>query len=405
MYLKERTKYNLKIVILNNDFRVYWKGRLLYLQNFLALQNIDFFAIELFGKGSPYSFDDITSNKNWWTCLFPDKAPEELSDGQIEKVFFSALDELMPDIVITSSIVFNAGALGIRWAKKRKKKFVMFDDAKPAQIKRNFVVQTIKNIITAQADGFWFPSKDYYNAYSYFHNKEIHFFYGFSCIDNSLFKFKGEKKFNHKVIICVARLVPIKNLDNLLRAWQNVEKKMTGYQLVIVGNGPELDHLTKLVSDLQLKNIEFTGFVDNDALNELYFNVDAFILSSFSETWGLVVNEAMAAGLPVLLSNGINAVNTLLVEGENGFSFDPVNLTEITGAILKFINSTPAEKTAMSAKSLAIINEMSYEKMGLQLVDGLKHIEQQKYKRPGLPASLLINKWPGQYNRSGWDKL
>jgi len=175
--------------------------------------------------------------------------------------------------------------------------------------------------------------------------------------------------------------------------------------LLIVGSGPEHDHLTTLTADLQLQNVEFKGFIDNDATPELYFNADAFILPSFSETWGLVVNEAMAAGLPVLLSKGINAATVLLKEGENGFSFDPLNTDEITSAILKFINTSPEEKSAMSAASLNIINEMSYLKMGTRLVEGLKVIDRQKYKRPGLLARLFINKWSGQYNRSGWDKL
>ncbi len=395
----------MKVLILNNDFRVYWKGRLIYLQSFLSSQNISFYAVELFGNGSPYSFDTYDNNESWWTCLFPENSSDELSKQDIEKAIFTQLDKINPDIIIASSIVFYAGALGIRWAKKHKKKFVMFDDARHLQFKRQFLIQWVKDLITKQSDGFWFPSKNYYADYAYFHHKGIHFFYGFNCIDNKLFKFEGKKQSHHKIIICVARLVPIKNIDNLLRSWQLIEKNNTDYKLVIIGDGPEHDHLNQLRSDLNLNTVEFIGAIDNEVIPEYYFNAGAFILPSLSESWGLVVNEAMAAGLPVLLSYEVNAAKDLLKEGVNGFGFAPLDVNGMAEAISKYIRSDIQTKESMSNNSLEIINSMSYENMGSQLFDALISIKQQKNKLPGLLASLVINLWYGRYNKSGWDKL
>jgi glycosyltransferase involved in cell wall biosynthesis len=395
----------LKVVILNNDFRVYWKGRLQYLQKFLSSNDIDFYAIELFGEGSPYSFDNYENSEGWWRCVFPNKSSDELSKATIEEVLSSTLDEIKPDIIIASSIVFYAGALGIRWAKKNKSKFIMFDDAKPSQVKRKRIVQWVKNSITDQVDGLWFPSKDYYSAYAHFHNKGICFFYGLNAIDNELFRVEGRKDFNNNKIICVARLVPIKNLDNLLRSWQLVEQRKTGYKLVIIGDGPEYPHLNQLKADLNLNTVEFLGAVDHDAIPEYYYKADAFVLASFSESWGLVVNEAMAAGLPVLLSNNINASHDLLKERVNGFGFNPLSVEDMACALLKYVDLDIESKQSMSANSLAIINSMSYEKMGEQLFEALNIIKNQKIKKPGIVAMSLINLWSGQYNKSRWDKL
>ena len=77
----------MKVIIASNDFRVYWKGRLLYLQQFLASKNIDFYCIEFFGKGSPYTFDQYNNDKNWWTCLFPANSAEELTKAAIKQTF------------------------------------------------------------------------------------------------------------------------------------------------------------------------------------------------------------------------------------------------------------------------------------------------------------------------------
>ena len=111
----------MKVIIINNDLRIFWKGRVSYLKKYLAEQNIELYAIELFGKGSPYSFDSYTNKEDWWGCLFPDNDASELSKEQIADSLFLRLDSIDPDVIISSSIVFFAGALGIRWAKANKK--------------------------------------------------------------------------------------------------------------------------------------------------------------------------------------------------------------------------------------------------------------------------------------------
>ncbi|MDB5287253.1 MAG: glycosyltransferase family 4 protein [Mucilaginibacter sp.] len=363
------------------------------------------YAIELFGKGSPYTFDTVNNTQPWWTCLFPNDSSIDLSKFDIKKALHEALDDLQPDIVIGPSIVFFPGALGISWAKKNKKKFIMFDDAKPSQVKRNFVVQGIKNLITLQADSLWLPSKSYAQEYTYFHDKGIPFFYGFSCIDNDFFNPITNCQPKSKTIICIARLVPIKNIDNLLKAWQLIERQNTGYHLVIVGNGPQEVSLKQLSLNLSVKTVEFIEAVDNKTLPAYFKRSDAFILPSLSETWGLVVNEAMAAGLPVLLSARINAAHDLLKEGVNGFGFDPVDVNAIYNAILKYINTNDLLKKQMGNASLKLVDAFSFERMGKQLADELNRLYAKPYILPGIITATIISLWHGRYNTSGWDKI
>lgn len=394
----------MKVVVLNNDFRAYWKGRLIFLRSFLATHHIDLYAIELFGKGSPYNFDDYNNAEQWWNCLFPSKSATELDKEQIKAALFKALDAIDADVVIGPSIVFFAGALGLQWAKKNKCRFIMFDDARPAQVKRNFIVQWVKDLITAQADALWLPSAHYADDYHMF-KKHVHFFYGFSTIDNSLFNSATIYQPDHKEIICVARLVPIKNIDNLLRAWQLVEQQDNTVNLNIIGDGPEYQALLTLAKELKLTKVVFSGIVANSQLSGHYHQAVAFILPSWSETWGLVVNEAMAAGLPVLLSSGVNAARNLLQDGVNGYAFSPADINEISEVILRFSSLTDSQRVEMSVASLRLIDDMSYQHMGEQLIIALKHISQSIYKKPMLIAQLIINAWHGRYNTSGWDKL
>lgn len=390
----------MKVLILHNDLRVYWKGRIKYLRQFLGARDISLYAIELFGKGSPYSFDPYDSDN----CLFPNNSYTELSKAEIKNKLFKKLDEINPDIIIGGSIVFFSGALGLRWCKAHKKTFVMFDDGKPSDIKRNFIVQYIKDAITSQVDALWLPSKEYDAEYTGVFNVPVPIFYGYNTIDNSLFKFDKKKELNHKTIICVARLVDIKNIDNLLKAWKIVEEKNKEYKLQIIGSGPAQDRLITLKGQLGLNRVSFVGLVANSDIPAYLFNSDALILPSFAESWGLVVNEAMAAGLPVLLSTKVNAATSLLQDGENGYIFDAHKVDEIGGKILKFINLDAVSKQAMSDKSLQIIGEMDYENMGSSLVKFLNNVAGNHPKKATLPGSLFMNLWRGGYNTSGWDK-
>ncbi|MBK0380673.1 glycosyltransferase family 4 protein [Mucilaginibacter sp. SD-g] len=377
----------------------------MYLHEFLSSRGVSLNAIELFGKGSPYTFDSVNTAQAWWTCLFPDKSAPDLNKEEIKAAVFEALDRLLPDIIIGPSIVFYAGAIGIAWAKKHKSKFIMFDDARPLQVKRNKIIQWVKDTIIRQADGLWLPSKSYDSDYPEFKTAEMLFFYGFACINNNAFKPETIKQFKNKNIICVARLVPVKNLSGLLKAWQVVEKNNTGYNLKIIGDGPERENLERLITDLDLKMAAILPAVDNDKLSSYFNNADAFVLPSFSETWGLVVNEAMAAGLPVLLSKEVNAARDLLKSSVNGFSFDPYNIDDMAQTLLKFIDLPVSEKEEMNKKALQIIDLMSYEKMGKQLLAALRYLNAQKFKTPGMISALIISNWHGRYNTSGWDKL
>lgn len=384
---------------------MYWKGRLLFLRKFLATKNIDFYAIEFFGKGSPYSFDNYENQEQWWSCLFPDNSYEEISISKIRETFQLKMDEINPDIVIGGAIVFFAGALGIRWAKNNHKKFIMFDDAKPSQVKRKLIVRTIKNLIIRQVDGLWLPSKDYDKAFLELVHKNTILFHGYNCIDNELFRFKEKKEMNFTTIVCVARLVPIKNIDYLLRAWNIIEQRRPDYKLVIIGDGPEFVSLNELTLKLGLKTVFFLGAVNNRDIPTYFNNSVAFVLPSLSESWGLVVNEAMAAGLPILISNKINASNALLQEGVNGFSFEPSDIENIAEKISQFIELNLIDKIKMSDSSLEIINRMNYENMGDELLNAVFNLSHEKVKKLPILALLLINIWHGRYNTAGWNKL
>ena len=396
----------MKVVIIHNDLRAYWRRRLFFLHDFLKSKAIDFYAVELFGKGSPYDFETFNKTESWWDCLFPEQSNLELTKHEIKDRLFSQFDAINPDVVIGGSIVFYSGALGLRWAKENKKKFIMFDDAKPSWVKRNFVVQAVKNLITNQADGLWLPSDEYDKEYAPLYSKEkIKYLYGYDCIDNELFKFADDKRIDNKKIITVSRLVQKKNVKSLLDAWKYVEEHDDTYSLDILGDGPLSGELHDQKKELGLQRVNFLGAVANEKIPAYLFNADAFVSPSLYESWGLVVNEAMAAGLPVLLSDKINAASTLLKDGENGFLFDPNEPAALQQKLIDFIRLPDSAKKDMSVASLELINRMDFNYMGNELLQTLSFLESKPFKRPSVLAHLVLSVWYGRYNTTEWDKV
>ena len=136
----------------------------------------------------------------------------------------------------------------------------------------------------------------------------------------------SSKEFN---LLCIARLVKRKGQDRIIRSLLKTNEEII---LHLVGTGDELQNYKDLVSNLGLeKRVIFHGYIDREKINEHYDNANAFILVSDNEGMTAAGLEAMAAGLPLILSkdSGMND----LYNGENGFLVDKNNDLEITEKI------------------------------------------------------------------------
>lgn len=121
-----------------------------------------------------------------------------------------------------------------------------------------------------------------------------------------------------KVLIYSGRLVKRKNVDKILLALNQMNNKEK-YELLILGDGEERENLMELARELNV-NLQITGFIANQTeLFKHYFVGDVLILPSNEEPWGLVINEAMAAGLPIISSDECGASLDLVKEYRNGF--------------------------------------------------------------------------------------
>jgi glycosyltransferase involved in cell wall biosynthesis len=129
-----------------------------------------------------------------------------------------------------------------------------------------------------------------------------------------------------KRFIFVGRLSKVKNLEILI----TIFNKLKDYKLTIIGTGEDEQYLKNISNE----NIIFKGSIKNEEIKNIYKENDIFILPSVSEPWGLVVEEALYFGLPVIVSQNCGAVE--LVENErNGYIIKPDDIKNIKNVILK----------------------------------------------------------------------
>jgi glycosyltransferase involved in cell wall biosynthesis len=175
---------------------------------------------------------------------------------------------------------------------------------------------------------------------------------GYSVVDNDHFSV-ANRPFQ-QTVLAIGRFAPEKDLETLIKGFSSSNLPSNGWKLVVVGGGPLHETLSALSAD---RPITLLGWQSYNDLPDIYRQASLFVLPSTFEPWGLVVNEAMAAGLPVVLSNDVGCLPDLLDVQLNGWSFKGSDQLK---NIFDVISTIPPEKLlAMGEQSRKIIGRYS----------------------------------------------
>lgn len=172
----------------------------------------------------------------------------------------------------------------------------------------------------------------------------------------------------HPYFLYVGRLSSEKNVDGLLQAWTEYRRTGGSWRLVIVGSGPEESRLRRTAERSGFgADVYFAGHKSVRELPTYYAYARCFVLPSTREPWGLVVNEALASGLPVIVSSRCGCAEDLVETGANGFVFDPADIGQLATALQKIENLTPQEHESMCLRSLQIIQRFCPARFGEEI--------------------------------------
>jgi glycosyltransferase involved in cell wall biosynthesis len=180
----------------------------------------------------------------------------------------------------------------------------------------------------------------------------VHFARGADLARAEAPRLRAELNLPERYVLSVCRFVEKKNLLRLIDAQALAVARHPSkvLPLVLVGGGPLEQTLRSRVAMLGLAgHVLIRPFAQYETLPMLYGLAEGLVLASAVDQWGLVINEAMAAGLPVLVSARCGAAEDLVVEGETGFVFDPFDIEALADSLARLSGLDRVKRTSMGA--------------------------------------------------------
>ena len=166
-----------------------------------------------------------------------------------------------------------------------------------------------------------------------------------NTVDTEFFRIKTEEDRSKLVkdgkihLLSIGYLAEKKNPIDLLKIMTIIKTHRNDVVLDLVGDGDERGNLENYISENQLENqVIFHGFRQKDELPKYLSGANLFLFQTGYDIWGLVLNEAMASGLPCLASQNAGSSHDLIVEGETGFMVDFSKHEKIALQILDLLN-------------------------------------------------------------------
>lgn len=362
-------------------------------------------ALETAGNDTTYAWSQENAPVPYErTTVFQNRIYEDIPAQVLHEGITAALDRLQPDAVAITSYSTPDARASLMWCKQHRKAAILMSETKaddaPREAWREWVKSKLVDLFDAALVGGT-PHQIYLEKLGF---PFTHIFQGCDAVDNTYFQSRAaqirQNPLQHTPLtglqdpspffLASNRFVARKNLSRLIRAYEMYrERTRTPWRLLLLGDGPERPALEALVTDKKVAGVIFCGFRQIEELPTYYARASAFIHPALTEQWGLVVNEAMAAGLPVLVSKHAGCAMDLVADGENGFQFDPLNTNELAD-LLVVISDPQTDLQAMGTASQHIIANWSPERFGRQIW-AAADAALQRSKRQLLPGRPLLS--------------
>ena len=136
--------------------------------------------------------------------------------------------------------------------------------------------------------------------------------------------------------------------------------------------------------------VYFAGFRQVEELPRIYAGAGVLVHASVKDTWGLVVNEAMASGLPVIVSGRCGCASDLVRDGENGYVFEPTDVEGLAGLMGRVAGMEDAERAAMGEAGRRVIADWGPERFAAGLKGAAEKAMEEGPKRAGVLDRALL---------------
>ena len=309
--------------------------------------------------------------------LFPSSVFESLEPAAVRAAVDATLDELDPDAVAITSYSFPDARACLAWCRRRRRTAILMFDSRAEDAARTAWRETIKRHIVAGYDAALVAGKPQRRYLEQLGFPPAFIFQTVDAVDNAYFAEGADAvraspsdaatlpglADERPYFLAVVRLLPFKNVDGLVRAYAHYHAAAEApWRLVIAGDGPQRENLETLAASLGVApDTTFAGFQQSQSLPAYYGLAGAFVHASHRDQWGLVVNEAQATGLPVLVSRQSGCAEDLVVEGETGFTFDAADEPALA-RLMAHVASAAVDRDALGRAGKARIAGWSLER-------------------------------------------
>lgn len=299
----------------------------------------------------------------------------------------AALNRIRPDVVLCGGYNYVASWQAATWAKCRRVPFLLWSESTVLDNRRkHWPVEFMKTKFLQLSQGFVVPGRSSHDYLKELGIPGQQIFNAPNAVDTSLFsKLADQARANRSVVqarrnlpsryfLYVGRIVQAKGVFDLLDAYALIDEEIR-FQvgLVFVGEGDVWADLMKRASRMSSGDIRFFGFVHREQLPEFYALAEALVLPTHSDTWGLVVNEAMSCGLPVVATSVAGCVADLIQDGWNGFVVPPESPLQLSASMRRLAADADL-RIKMGANSLEWVQAFSPKTWAEGLVQAVQSV-------------------------------
>ena len=314
--------------------------------------------------------------------------PEYISSRAVVAPLLEALSsKVQPDVVCLNGWSLPGSLEALWWCLKTDTPCVMMSESTEHDAPRRPGKEFVKGRVVRLASAALVGGDRHRRYLEKLGVPNVRVFPGYDVVDNEYFaagadqarreaaKSRRQLGVRDRYFLASARFERKKNLGRLLQAFAMYRRwaPEAPWDLVILGDGQLREELQAQRSALGLDRLVLMpGFRSYSELPRYYGLASAFVHASTTEQWGLVVNEAMAAGLPVLVSNRCGCAPDLVEEGRNGFTFDPYDIEGLARLMLRMSMMSDAERAAVGQASREIITRWTPETFATNLMKAVE---------------------------------
>ena len=286
----------------------------------------------------------------------------------------TALEVAQPDAILCGGYNYLASWQAQAWAHKQDVPFLAWVESTAIDRRGNHtLIESLKKKFIGGCDGFVVPGKSSAEYIRSFNISPENIYTAPNAVDIDYFAaqskhakanaafYRERLQLPERYFLYVGRLVKQKGIFDLLQAYSLLPEKIKNeVGMAFVGDGPERSQLQERTKEFNLRNVRFPGFVQKEDLPYYYGLAEAFVLPTHTDPWGLVVNEAMACGPPVIVTEVAGCAADLVKDQCNGFLVRPNDPIQLASALETIANDADM-RAAMGQRSRALIEHYSPE--------------------------------------------